>query len=192
MVKEIDKTAFNKLVKEVAKDLKSADGQATGKVVRSERDLSEASGVPMNQIGKGIYLAEITADPSLKIKADGKTIAKIKDGPKGDGVDGHRWPRIAVRAGISVGAAQKLYQDATGRTAQDAPYGGRGRRMNGNGAAPAPRTRGTKSAKAAPATSRGTSGRRASRSTAKTAPAPKRGGRTRGTRASSKAAANPK
>src|SRR6516165_707554 len=149
MVKEIDKTAFNKLVKEVAKDLKSADGQATGKVVRSERDLSEASGVPMNQIGKGIYLAEIT------------------DGPKGDGVDGHRWPRIAVRAGISVGAAQKLYQDATGRTAQDAPYGGRGRRMNGNGAAPAPRTRGTKSAKAAPATSRGTSGRRASRSTAK-------------------------
>ena len=184
MAKEIDAKAYKALVTEVKKDLK----QGEGKVVRSERELSEASGVPMNQIGMGIYRAELEADPSLAIKgrddkALGKAIAAAKDGPQK-----MRWPRIAVRAGISVGKVQGLYSLATGKDPADAEYSGRGRKLNGNGASP--RTRGTKSSKSAPAASRGTSGRRASRSSAKAAPA--RGARTRGTRASAKAAANPK
>jgi hypothetical protein len=180
MAKEIDAKAYKTLVNEIKKDLK----QGEGKAVRSERELSEASGVPMSQIGKGIYLAEVEADPSLKIPATGKAIVKAKH-------DGMRWPRIAVRTGLSVGKVQALYEDATGNSAAEAPYSGRGRKVNGeNGSAP--RTRGTKT-KSAPATSRGTSGRR--RSSAKATPAPATRGatrRTRGTRASAKAAANPK
>jgi len=185
MAKEIDAKAYKALVSEVRKDLK----QGEGKVVRSERELSEASGVPMNQIGMGIYRAELEADPTLAIKgrddkALGKAIAVAKDGPQK-----MRWPRIAVRAGISVGKVQGLYELATGKSPSEAEYSGRGRKINGqNGAAP--RTRGTKTTSAA-ATSRGTSGRRASRSSTKSAPAA-RGARTRGTRASAKAAANPK
>jgi hypothetical protein len=187
MAKEIDAKAYKALVTEVKKDLK----QGENKVVRSERELSEASGVPMNQIGKGIYLAELDADPSLAIKGrDDKSLAKAIATAK-DGEDKMRWPRIAVRAGISVGKVQALYEMATGKSAAEAEYSGRGRKLNGNGSAP--RTRGTKSAKTASATSRGTSGRRASRSSDKAASAPKRGNaRTRGTRASAKAAANPR
>jgi hypothetical protein len=181
MAKEIDAKAYKALVNEVKKDLK----QGEGKVVRSERELSEASGVPMSQIGKGIYLAEMDADPSLKIAANGKAIAKARDG------ENMRWPRIAVRVGISASKVQALYEEATGKSAADS-YTGRGRKVNGNGSAPVKRgTRGTKT-KSAPAASRGTSGRRATRSSGNTKATPATR-RTRGTRASAKAgAANPK
>lgn len=188
----IDTKAYAKLVAEVKKDLKAGEG----KVTRSETALSNASGVPMSQIGKGIYRAEVEADPSLSfanLTGDKMSarIVKERDGNM-------RWPRIAVRSGLSVSKVQEIFEAKSGRSAAES-YTGRGRKpgsYNGNGSTSGVKTttrgRGTKAKTAtAKATgTRGTSGRRTRSSGTKTKTAPASRTGRRGTRA--QAAADPK
>jgi len=174
MAKEINSAAFKKLVAEVKKN----PGQ-------SERAYSEASGIPMGQIGKALYMAEVEADPSLKIKGTGAAIANARD------KQGIRWPRIAARTGKTVGEVQKLYEEHVGKPARES-YTGRGRNFSGTEAATT-RSSGGAGRKTA-STGRGTSGRRAKAATAgrgrKQAAAPKAGtGRGRARSRADRAAA---
>ena len=186
MATSIDSKAFAKLVTEVKKDLKSGDGQ----VSRSEQAFADLTGIPWGQIGKAIYLAEVEADPSLKIPATGNAVAKARS-------QGMRWARIAARCGLSPAKVKALYEDSTGES-PDASYTGRGRRFNGSSSSASGSTSKasskSKTASKASSKSRGVSGRRSSaktKSAAKAAPAASRGTRgTRGTRAS--AASDPK
>lgn len=138
---------------------------------KSESFYSKESGIPMNLIGRALWEAEVVADPSLAIKPTAAAVARARD------KDNLRWGRIAARAGITEAQVKALYMEAGGDPAHS--YTGRGRNFNatGNG--------GEKTAKAAKTTAKasGTSGRRATRSTAKTTTAPRGRARTRAERA---------
>jgi hypothetical protein len=170
MAKEIDTTLVTKLAGIVKKEPGN-----------SERFYSEKSGIPMGQILRYLVLAELQADPSLKIPATGNAIVKARE-------EGLRWPRIAGRAGISETEAKRLYEEKSGKSAGDS-YSGRGRKTNGMTA-----SAGTSGRRGATATKKstaktGTSGRRGG---AKKTAAPVGRGR-RGTRSSAKSGtADPK
>jgi hypothetical protein len=168
------KSQMDKLVKLVKSD---PDG--------SERFYSESTGIPMNMIGRALYVAEVTADPSLKISPTPAAVTKAVN------AGGLRWPRIATYAGISVGQAKQLYETHTGKTAPS-NITSRGRQFeNGASATPAKRgpgrPRGTKAAE----TAKGTSGRRG-RAAAKTTEKPKEPTNGRRGRRGTRASANPK
>lgn len=150
MATEINSKAYAKLVSLVKKDGLNDDET---RALYSERHYADESGIPMGQIGKALYMAEVDAFPKLKIKATPAAIANARD------KQGIRWPRIAARTGESVSQVQKMYEGHTGKSAADS-YTGRGRKFNG-ASAPASRASG----KAAPKNGRrkaaGTSGRRA-------------------------------
>lgn len=150
----------------------------------SERFYSDKVGIPMNEIGKQLYHAEVSADPKLKIPA---TAAAVTKAAKSGNL---RWPRIAAYAGISVGQAKKLYEESTGEAAPS-NLTNRGRRFDGVAPAASSGASGRRGGaasgrktKTAPA-SRGTSGRRGAKT--KTAPAKRGQAGRRGTRG----AANP-
>lgn len=141
----------------------------------SERYYSDKCKIPMNEIGKQLYHAEVEADPKLKIAATGASIARAAK------AGNLRWPRIAAYAGITLGQAKKLYEEHTGEVAPS-NLTNRGRRFDGT--APAAKSgasgRRTTAKKEKDA---GTSGRRRGRppgSKSKTAPAAKRGAAKRG------------
>jgi hypothetical protein len=174
MANEVDQ----KLVTKLAGIVKKEPGN-------SERFYSEKSGIPMGQILRYLVLAEIEADPKLKIPATGAAIKKARE-------SGLRWPRIAARAGVSEAKAKSLFEEHTGQNARDS-YTGRGRNWsgtassNGNKSSSSGR-RGATGAKPA------ASGRRSGAAARGSKPAPAsrtatRG--TRGTRASAKKVADP-
>jgi hypothetical protein len=148
----------------------------------SERHYSEVSGIPMGQIGKALYKAEVEANPSLKIAPTGKAIvAAVKKGTL-------RWPRIAAYAGISVGEARKLYEAEAGHAA---PSNVTGRGRPHDGTARSTSRGGSKTKTSGTSKKAGTSGRRSSKTkSASSGSKTKTVGRgRRGTRAS---AADPK
>lgn len=150
MAKEIDQ----KQVEKLAKIVKSNPGE-------SERFYAEKSGIAMGQILRYLVLAELVADPSLKIPSTGKAIAKARN-------EGVRWPRIAARAGLSESKAKELFEAETGTSARDS-YSGRGRNFSGTPSTAKTATSGRRgTSKSTTAASRGTSGRRG---TAKTSTA---------------------
>jgi hypothetical protein len=174
MAKEFDSKKMTSLV-----NLLKKEGVGT----LSETQVVEHTGIERSQVLRYLCVAEVTADPSLKIKPTGPAIAKAKDG-------GLRWPRVAARAGISESKAKELYQESTGKDPATA-YSGRGRKFDGSGSAASGRRgagRSGSKTKAAPAATSGRRGRGAAGAAKKTAAAPTRG--RRGTRAS--AAADPK
>lgn len=158
----------NKWVDKLAVEVKRAPGN-------SERYYSEKCSVPMSQILRHLVLAELKANPSLKIPATGAAVKKARD-------NGLRWPRIAAYAGISEGKAKALYEEHTGTSARES-YTGRGR--NWSGTTPNGNTGGKRGAKSGVKVTTGTSGRRGAAAKAQTATrgaATKRGAK-RGTRA---------
>jgi hypothetical protein len=157
---EVSDKQYNKLVEIVKKNPGN-----------SERWYSEQSGIPMNAIGKTLFEAEVEADPSLAINATPAGVtAAVKKGNL-------RWPRIAAYAGVSVGAAKKLYEQHTGEKAPS-NITARGRQFNGTGGGkPAS---GKKDG--VQVTQRGTSGRR------QAAAQPAASGRGRGRQAAQTAA----
>lgn len=170
MAKELDTKKMQALVK-VLKDPKKGFG-------KSETFYCDETGIAKNEIAKYLYRAELEADPSLKITPNGKGIVAAAK-------RGHRWPRIAIYAGISVAAAQKLYQDETGQPAS-AHYTGRGRKFDPNAISVSGSTSGTSRASGSKAkTKTATSGRRTKSETKKTSAAP---GRRPGRRTSRAAA----
>jgi hypothetical protein len=149
MAQEINSAAYKKLVALVKKDPD-----------QSERAFSDASGIPMGQIGKALYMAEVEANPSLAIKKTGAAIANARD------KEGIRWPRIAARTGMTVSQVQAEYEKHTGKSPRES-YTGRGRNFSGTKAA----TGGNKSSGGGGGgrgTGRGTSGRRAAAAKADT------------------------
>lgn len=175
MAKEINQKA----VEALAKIVKSNPGN-------SEKFYSDKSGIPMGQILRHLVLAELIADPSLKIPATGVSIEKARNA-------GVRWPRIAARAGITESRAKELFEEKTGTAARES-YTGRGRNFAGTAPAKGAGTSGRRGA-AGNKKPAGTSGRRGAaaqktgvnpvaRRGAK--PGPKPAGR-RGTRSSAKA-----
>lgn len=165
-----------KWVDKLATEVKRAPGN-------SERYYSEKCGVPMNQILRHLVLAELKANPSLKIAATGPAVVKARNA-------GLRWPRIAAYAGITEGRAKQLYEEQTGGSARDS-YTGRGR--NWSGTAPTGGTGGKRGAKKTGVqhVARGTSGRRGA-AAGKAQPQKRGAAAKRGTRAAARAAANPK
>lgn len=158
-----------KWVDALAKQVKATPGN-------SEKFYSDKCGIPMNQTLRHLVLAELQADPSLKIPATGKGIVKARN-------EGLRWPRIAARTGLSETKAKELFEAESGTSASES-YTGRGRNWSGT-ASSAPK-RGGGTTKAA---NTGTSGRRGAAGKAQPA---KRGAAAvagkRGTRAAAKAA----
>lgn len=119
MAAEVTDKQFKALVAEVKKNPGN-----------SERHYAEVTGIPMGQIGKALYQAEVEADPKLKIAATPKAVTDaVNRGTL-------RWPRIAAYAGITVGQAKKLYEEHTGKTAPS-NVTSRGRKFDDNGSAPA-------------------------------------------------------
>lgn len=179
MAKEFDSKKMDALVKQLKKDANQSTTFYASEV-----------GIPQSEILRYLLVAELTADPSLKIPATPAGILKAKK-------SGLRWPRVAARAGVSVSKAKELFVQAGG-TEED-EYTGRGRKSFGAGAtatsgssAGATR-RGGAASKSASKKTTATSGRRSSKSTSKTtaAPATRRPGR-RTTRAAANTAADPK
>jgi len=145
----------------------------------SERWYSEQTGIEMSMIGRAMWQAELTADPSLKIAATPAAIYKAASSGN------FRWPRIAVYAGVSVGQAKALYEQA-GHGSAPSNLTARGRQFDGVTTVKKTGGSGRRGA-AAKAQPSGTSGRRGA---AKTEPT-KRGGRPAGRRGT-RAGANPK
>lgn len=151
----------------------------------SERWYSEQSGIAMGQILRYLVLAELEADPSLKIPATGPAIVKARD------VEGLRWPRIAARAGISVSKAKELYEDKSGNSAS-ASYSGRGRKTfetSGSTAGTSGRRGSSTKTKAKSTSKTGTSGRRGAKSKTATKAT---SAASRGTRRGTRSSASPK
>lgn len=150
----------------------------------SETFYVEASGIPQGQILRYLVLAELKADPSLKIPANGKAIAKAR-------ANGVRWPRIAARTGISESKCKELFEAETGTNARDS-YTGRGRNFAGTKATTTGGGSGRRGAAAKPAAKSGVSGRRtgvkvvAGRRGAAAKPAAKPVAGRRGTRSGAK------
>jgi len=140
--REATKAQFDKLVALVRK----SPGN-------SERWFSEQSGIDMGIIGKSLWRAEVIADPSLKIAATPKAIYNAAQ--KGN----LRWPRIAAYAGITVGEARRLYEQA-GNGAAPSNLTARGRQFDGVTTVKKTGGSGRRGAAAAKAQPSGTSGRR--------------------------------
>jgi hypothetical protein len=136
MATEINPATVSKL----AKIVKANPGN-------SEKFYSDKSGIAMGQILRHLVLAELEADPSLKMPATGPAIKKAREA-------GVRWPRIAARTGLSESAAKELFESHTGLSARDS-YTGRGRNFSGTAASPKAAKSGVKVQ-----AGRGTSGRR--------------------------------
>lgn len=147
MATEIDQKKVDKLAEIVKKNPGN-----------SETFYVEKSGIARNQILRYLVLAELKADPSLKIPATGKSIAKAR-------AEGVRWPRIAARAGVSEAKAKELFTAETGTDPRES-YTGRGRNFSGTPSAAKPKGTGTSGRRGAagkpatPAKPKGTSGRR--------------------------------
>jgi hypothetical protein len=167
MANEVDQ----KLVTKLAGIVKKEPGN-------SERFYAEKANIPMGQILRYLVLAEIEADPKLKIPATGPSIKKARE-------SGLRWPRIAARAGVSEAKAKALFEEHTGQNARDS-YTGRGRNWAGTTATSG--TSGRRTSAATKTASRGTSGRRSSGATKPASRKATTARGTRGTRASAKAA----
>jgi|SRR5215831_11612443 len=169
--RQATKAQFDKLVAE----LKKNPGN-------SERYYAEKCGIDMGIIGKSLWAAEVVANPSLKINASAKAIYAAAQ--KGN----LRWPRIAAYAGITVGEAKRLYEQA-GNGAAPSNLTSRGRQFDGVTTVKKTGGSGRRGAASAKKQTTGTSGRRGRGAAKKTtaAPAGRKAGR-RGTRAS----ANPK
>jgi hypothetical protein len=173
MAKELQQSLLNKLVTV----LKKKDGFG-----QSETFYVNATGIERSQIGRYLYQAELLADPSVKIPATTKAIVAARN-------QGVRWPRIAVRAGISESAAKELFE-ASGTAAADS-YTGRGRKTFESSGATSGR-RGAGSKKTGVKVTAAASGRRrgaGAKNKSQAAPASRRG---RGTRSSARAGADPK
>lgn len=164
MANEINKGDVTKL----ARIVKQHPGE-------SERFYSEKSGIAMSQILRHLVLAEIEADPSLKIKATGPNIEKARN-------QGVRWPRIAARTGLSVTEAQKMYETHTGKPANEGRVtkSASGKAASGRRGAAASTKQATSGRRGAAAKAATTSGRRG-------AAAGKPAAGRRGTRAAAKA-----
>lgn len=171
MANEIDQKKVDKLAEIVKKNPGN-----------SETFYVEKSGIPRNQILRYLVLAELKADPSLKIPATGKAIAKARE-------QGVRWPRIAARAGVSEAKAKELFQAETGKDPRES-YTGRGRNWAGTPAASGATSGRRGSTKKTTASSTGTSGRRGAAKKTAAASTAGRGAGRRGTRSS--AASDPK
>jgi hypothetical protein len=138
----------------------------------SERHYSEATGIPIGNIGSVLYKAELEADPSLKIAKTAAAVVKARK-------QGLRWPRIAAYSGQSVAKVKELYEEGSGEDPSKS-WTGRGRRFDGESGKKATTGQSGRRGKAA-AGNKGTSGRRGKATSS--APAAGRGRGRRGTRA---------
>jgi hypothetical protein len=166
MAKEFNQKSLDKLVAVIKK---SGLGQ-------SETFYVNETGIERAQIARYLYPAELKAHPELKIPATGKAIVKARN-------EGIRWPRIAVRTGISESKAKELFEAESGMSSTES-YTGRGRKtFDGSSAGTTSKAKRGAKTKTAPAAASGRRGRSSDASKPAAPAAGKRGRRsTRGAR----------